>query len=161
MRNANHYARDRVTAALKPADRLVLPINPERGTRMFWANAELDSGNIQRLPDGTDVEECIASKITGRKTALAVHANHGRWIVECPCKGAQLVHPDDRRFMCVDCGNAWNNHRWCPVLWPDEWAEIEKLLDVRQQPLANYRFGETLEQLETENRLLKQRGLYR
>src|SRR4051794_31833889 len=63
-----------------------------------------------------------------------VEANHGRWVVHCPapgCGGAQLGHPADRRFLCVECGNALNSGRYRPVIWPGDALEIAQLLTER------------------------------
>lgn len=43
----------------------------------------------------------------------------GRWLVYCPCGGAQLATPDFPRFFCVSCLNAHVDHLWVDVRWPD------------------------------------------
>lgn len=88
--------------------------------------------------------------------AVAVTANHGRWIVTCPdCGGALLAHPADRRFLCVDCGNVGNEGKYRRVIWPADHEEIGELLDARpDRALRNWQPGETTGDLRTENELL-------
>src|SRR5439155_17375452 len=49
---------------------------------------------------------------------LDAEVNKGRWIVRCPCNGAQLASKTDRRFFCVDCLNLWCSGKWARVRWP-------------------------------------------
>jgi hypothetical protein len=82
---------------------------------------------------------------------LEVYGNHGRWIVECPCKGAQLASRTDLRFMCVDCGNAYQGGAWRPITWPADVDQIADLLDQRPTVLANFDPGQTVEDIQAEN----------
>lgn len=132
MRTSDHYARDHELARLSPAERL--PFQPE-----YWT-AEADRYT------------CLSSGVGG--TPIAVEANHGRWLVNCPCGGAQLTHPSDRRFMCVECGNADNGHQWRLVIWPPDWQEIEQVLRLRKTPWMNYIPGETAESLLAEHEIV-------
>lgn len=92
-----------------------------------------------------------------RSVAVAVYANHGRWIVECPdCRGAQLAHPVDQRFMCNSCANAAVGGLWRPTLWPKNRADIESALHVRPVEARNWINGETVAHLRAEN---KSRGV--
>lgn len=86
---------------------------------------------------------------------IDAYANEGRWIAACPdCSGAQLTHPADPRFMCVNCGNQSVGGMWRVVRWPKNLDAIEKALDVR--PLANQHWlpGESVADLLSENKLM-------
>lgn len=85
-----------------------------------------------------------------------IHANHGRWVVGCPdCGGALLAHPGDQRFMCADCGNAGNEGRYRPVVWPRQYDRIAELLDARPDSrLRNWSPGESIADLRHENAVL-------
>lgn len=111
------------------------------------------NGQLAFWRAATPVEVALKAKTGPSKIAVHVHANHGRWIVECPDDGdAQLAVRDDRRFMCVTCANASVGGLWRPVVWPKDHAVIEELLDVRPHPAhRNYRPGETASELRREN----------
>src|SRR4029077_18089393 len=77
-----------------------------------------------------------------------------RWIVRCPCGGAQIAARHDRRFYCVDCGNAWNQGPWAAVAWPDDAtvAEMETILDERpDRRTRSWTPGQTCQDLRDEN----------
>jgi hypothetical protein len=92
---------------------------------------------------------------TGGDSVYA-RADHGRWIVDCPdCRGAQLTHHEDPRFLCVDCANVGNQGRYRPVTWPKEHAKIGALLDARVDvSLRNWAPPETVADLRRENDIL-------
>lgn len=103
------------------------------------------------------VEDALTAAIGPKSTATYAVGNHGRWIAECPdCHGAQLTSPDDRRFMCVECGNAAIGGKWRPVIWPKDHAAIGALLDERPRHLANFAPDETLKDIRRENKLLRE-----
>jgi hypothetical protein len=85
-------------------------------------------------------------------TATAV-VNHGRWIVPCPwCFSAQMASRSDRRFFCVECGNAGAGGMWVRVVWPPAFREIEALLCMRPDPRnRSWLANETLADLLAEN----------
>lgn len=77
----------------------------------------------------------------------------GRWSVACECRSSQYASKQDRRFFCVECGNAVQRGRWRPVVFPDNADQIERALLSR--PLVrtrNWRPGESIDGLATENR---------
>lgn len=89
---------------------------------------------------------------------ILAYVNHGRWIAECPdCAGAQLVSELERRFWCLNCGNAAVNFAWRHVRMPQKRTAIEAELVIR--PAArneraitrNWLPGETVEDLQREN----------
>lgn len=88
---------------------------------------------------------------------VAVYANHGRWVVDCPdCNAAQLTHPSDPRFLCNVCGNVGNGRRFRPVIWPRGHEKLGELLDARADvELQNWLPGETVGDLRAENALLE------
>lgn len=77
---------------------------------------------------------------------VAAYANHGRWVADCVCGGAEIVCCD-RPMVCGSCG------RRCQVDWPDGWQRAEALLDAR--PLTStrnwYPDRETVDALVAEN----------
>lgn len=89
---------------------------------------------------------------------IVAYVNHGRWVAECPdCAGAQLVSELERRFWCLNCGNAAVNFAWRHVRMPKKRTAIEAELVIR--PAArneraitrNWLPGETVEDLQREN----------
>ena len=101
------------------------------------------------------LEDALTAGVAPRSAAVYAVANHGRWIVQCPdCFGAQLAAPEDRRFMCTDCGNQAIGVLWRPVIWPAAPEEISALLDSRPTDLANWSPAETVDDLRRENELL-------
>lgn len=132
MIDANDYADP--LGGLPPAERVLLP---------QWWTAEVPLDKALKAPMGPS------------STAVNAVVSHKRWVVACPdCMGAQLTAPQDRRFMCVDCGNVAVGGKWRPVLWPKEFAEIGSLLDGRAPNVAHWSPGETLADLRQENKML-------
>lgn len=88
------------------------------------------------------------------QTAISAYVNHGRWIAECPdCKGAQLACRNDRRFLCNECGNVAVGNLWRTVIWPDNVAGIESMLESRPRVNQNWEPGETGAQVGMDNLL--------
>lgn len=73
------------------------------------------------------------------------------WIVVCPdCRDALVAEPGEP-FYCLNCQNAKNNGKARPVMFPDERAQIEKILLARFDPKTRNWSTETLEALQAEN----------
>jgi len=74
-----------------------------------------------------------------------VHAyvNHGRWVADCPCNGAELVAPGEL-MVCGSCG-ARNE-----VKFPANIDGIEGALEMRPPTNQNWH-GESVESLVAEN----------
>lgn len=72
------------------------------------------------------------------------YANHGRWVADCPCYGAELVAPDEP-MVCGTCG------RTHTVVFPDNFEQIDGLLEGRPKVNRNWLIGEPLTQLQQEN----------
>lgn len=96
-------------------------------------------------PAGFKAPERISRQV------LPVVVNHGRWIVDCPCGGAQLACRTDPRFFCVDCLNSWTDGAWVNVDWPRDAAAIDALLSSRPLALQNWNPGDDL---VAENKIL-------
>lgn len=89
---------------------------------------------------------------------IVAYVNHGRWIAECPdCAGAQLVSELERRFWCLNCGNAAVNFAWRHVRMPQKRTAIEAELVIRPAAKGdraitrNWLPGETVKDLQREN----------
>jgi len=53
----------------------------------------------------------------------------GQWIARCEhCNGASFIDPEEPIFFCFGCGNRSNGCYCRPVVIPDEWREIERML---------------------------------
>lgn len=114
-----------------------------------WFNVVREQENAT-LPEGQQ-RPLIAPPKSVAAQSLEVYANHGRWVVDCPCGSAQLASKDDRRFFCVECRNAWCQGKWAPVVWPANLDDIEGLLDMRLSKNANWKPGEDVMTLVAEN----------
>ena len=123
-------------------------------------SAETEHRPDPQLPSHTAPERIVAMYWQGDEPhglAKTVEAfavvNHGRWIVRCPwCSGAQNASREDRRVFCCNCGNAAVKGQWIPVIWPKNWAAIERVLLDRPDPdTRNWERHETLDELIAEN----------
>lgn len=93
------------------------------------------------------------------KRAIHAEVNDGRWVGRCTkesCGGAQIVSPADQRYFCPYCLNEEANGNWLRVHFPEDWEEREKVLDRRPMRNQHMKSGETLKELQAENKL---RGL--
>lgn len=108
-------------------------------------------------PDVAPFTPPAAHKATAQHAAR-VRVNHGRWVVDCPCGGAQLACRTDHRMFCVDCLNEHVAGAWVPVVWPANVEQIEGILGVRPVDLQNWDPIESVEQLRAENRILADQG---
>lgn len=106
---------------------------------------------------GMAYEESVVAlprMVTNKATTYA-RVDLGRWIVDCPwCKSAQHASKEDHRFFCVECGNAEVKGAWVPVHWPEEWRDIEKVLERRPDKGNQWwtPVKETLADLRAENK---------
>lgn len=77
---------------------------------------------------------------------VLAYVNHGRWVADCVCGGAELVAAD-HPFLCGSCGGEG------PVVFPagDVLAQVEELLAVRPTLNRNWRPHETFNDLLAEN----------
>ena len=86
---------------------------------------------------------------------LKARVNHGRWLVDCECSGAEIAF-DECVFMCQSCWNAQHKHQYRPVLFPQGRQAIEQTLLQRPVPNRNWEPGDTLTQLKAENEAHKE-----
>lgn len=103
--------------------------------------------------------------------AVKAEINAGRWIANCECGGAEAVDPEEPIFYCFACGNAANQGKPRPVVFPENTDEIEVLLLQRPVTFTNgtneiarmvnaipvgyprsWRPDETIEDLKQQNR---------
>ena len=80
-----------------------------------------------------------------RKRVLA-YANHGRWVADCPCNGAEVVEPGED-MLCGSCAMTSS------VQFPDEKtvAGIEAALGQRPVLHRNWDPDETVDELVAQN----------
>jgi len=90
-------------------------------------------------------------------TILAPRVNHGRWIIDCPfCSGADFYWQSSPFFFCTSCGNNYTD-KVIPVKVTKNKEKIEAILMRRPNEVnRNWELGETIKQLEWEN---KDRGV--
>lgn len=75
---------------------------------------------------------------------VAAYVNHGRWVANCPCGGAELI-TEDQDMLCGSCAHIRQ------VVWPANVEVIESMLEARQyQQNQNWNPGETVDQLASE-----------
>jgi len=108
-------------------------------------------------PDLADVVRALWSGPVPTETTEAAVAyaivRQSRWVVVCPwCPSALYAHSTDKRFFCVECGNAAVGGKWVKVEWPPNPEEIELSLSLRAVPhTRNWEVGETVADLAVEN----------
>ena len=83
--------------------------------------------------------------------ALTAYVNHGRWLVKCECGGCEYAW-EEGLFMCQSCWNSGHKHKVRRVEFPKSRVKIEKLLEQRPLVNRNWAPGETLTQLERDNK---------
>lgn len=83
---------------------------------------------------------------------LKARVNHGRWIVDCECAGAELAF-EEGVFMCLSCFNLEHGHKYRLVVFPKNRKAIELLLMGRPVVNRNWELGESLALLKADNKL--------
>lgn len=110
--------------------------------------------NVLRFYDGSENPTLAVAADTADVDPLIVWGNHGRWVVECPTGdgGAQFASRQDNRFMCIECLNVAVGGLWIPVVWPDDVADLEAVLDARPvEENRNWVAGQTVDDLLAED----------
>lgn len=83
---------------------------------------------------------------------LEAYVNHGRWVVECECHGAQRVDFNHPVYFCLSCENRAFGGRMRPIIIPENYKEIEAALLLRpDETTRNWLPGETVADLLHEN----------
>lgn len=57
--------------------------------------------------------------------SVRARVDHGRWIADCECGGAEYVDPDEPFFYCMSCGNHAVGGTGRPVIFPQGKLLIE------------------------------------
>lgn len=119
---------------------------PEDVVRDIWSGPTDPAGN-PLPPLGPHPPAEISTEAVGHAIV-----RQRRWVVLCPwCPSAQYAHTTDKRFFCVECGNAAVGGKWVAVEWPPNPEEIERTLMVRPSDNRNWEWGETVADLVAEN----------
>jgi len=74
------------------------------------------------------------------------YINHGRWVVDCDCNGAGFASRVWKTTCCFDCGAVYTD-----IKFPRNAEQIEKVLLKRQPVNRNWKRGETIKGLLSEN----------
>ena len=74
------------------------------------------------------------------------YINHGRWVADCPCNGAELVAPN-HNMLCGSCGA----EHTVKFPSPKTRQKIEELLEARPHGLNRNWNGEPVKELQAEN----------
>lgn len=123
----------------EPAERVIVLHWRDRQTR-------LPKFNGSNMPKGLD-----------KRYSTTAYISHGRWVAECPgpnCNSAQYVSPDDPRFWCIACENAYARGKWISVEWPQRWEARERVMLERPEVASRTAFPhETLQALKAENKV--------
>lgn len=82
---------------------------------------------------------------TFQGTTVTAYINHGRWVADCVCNGAELVAPG----LPMVCGSCGAEHK-VKFPGPKARADVEKALGVRDGRHQNWK-GETVAELVAEN----------
>ncbi len=116
------------------------------------------TGNLQHGPLGVYKLTIIIPMMGKRQLVpqgvadvapLKARVNHGRWVVDCECAGAELAW-DEGVFMCLSCFNLEHGHKYRPVVFPKNRRAIE--LELMRRPVANrnWDIGETVAYLKAD-----------
>ncbi len=84
--------------------------------------------------------------------SIDAYVNHGRWVADCACNGAELVAPD-QQMLCGSCG-ARNTVKFPP---PKTKGKLETVLGARDPHSQNWSPDETVDELVAQN---IEHGLY-
>ena len=84
--------------------------------------------------------------------SVLAEVNNSSWIVACPfCSGA-ILHEPGAPFYCPQCMMEAINCKACYVVYPENRAEIEAILMMRDDPATrNWKAYETADDLRREN----------
>ncbi len=86
--------------------------------------------------------------------SVAAYVNQGRWVADCPHGdgGALVIDIHVLRFICPRCANWRVDGKWHEVILPEDFHEIERLLELRPDLMTrNWRSPESVADLLQEN----------
>lgn len=119
---------------------------------MITANMEVGPFEAYRI--GTILPMMAKHQVRPQGVAdgppLKARVNHGRWVVDCECNGAELAF-EEGLFMCLSCYNAGHRHQYRKAVFPKNRQAIELVLMARPIINRNWFPYETLAMLKAEN----------
>lgn len=71
---------------------------------------------------------------------VTARIDHGRWIADCECNGAEYVDPEEPIFFCLSCLNREHGGKLRPVKFPT--AEVRKKILAGLNPANYYSWNE-------------------
>lgn len=77
---------------------------------------------------------------------VVARIDHGRWIADCKCNGAEYVDPSEPIFFCLSCMNVDYGGKLRPVKFPP--AEIRLEIEARLKPENHNSWNEKEEPYE-------------
>ena len=79
-------------------------------------------------------------------SAVVARIDHGRWIADCECNGAEYVDPGEPIYYCFSCKNAAHGGKLRPVKFPP--AEIREKIEAGLGPKNHNSWNEKEEPYE-------------
>ncbi len=107
--------------------------------------------HIQRLQERFKIKP---AGIDTEAPPVTAFVNHGAWLIKCPnpdCKGAEYAW-EEGFFYCFSCHNGYMGHKIRRSVFPPERRAIEKALERRPLLNRNWLQGETVGDLQAENK---------
>lgn len=90
-----------------------------------------------------------------KEPTTAAYCSDDRWVADCPfgCGAAELVHPEDKVFLCYNCFNAPVGSALVKVVWPSakNFDRIVAALERRPPQFRHWFTNEAPKKLENEN----------
>jgi len=100
----------------------------------------------------SDIVDTLGGDAGKKASRVKAYINHGRWVANCECGGAEVVSPSDPIFMCLSCFNAADKGELRKVEFPKDRKLIEAVLLNRKEPGSrNWEHNETLADLKRQN----------
>lgn len=94
----------------------------------------------------------VDGKLSEVMEPVPAFVNRGAWLVRCPsCRGAEYAW-EEGFFFCCSCKNSYMGHDYRRLVFPEDRRKIEDLLVVRPLNNRNWNLGESVADLERENK---------
>lgn len=100
-------------------------------------------------------QKLLPQRGVDRGAPLQARINHGRWVVDCECNGAEFAF-ESGIFMCQSCHNLIHGHQYRTYIFPKNRKAIEAALLQRPTNRRNWQPGEPVAQLKAENEAHKE-----